>query len=85
MTTAPTRTACGERLQQIAADLRQVGQGAAAETVLRDVDGFALYLVFEVVERLAQHWRKMGGSNLCRLVLAGVRFADGQMANEMAA
>jgi transposase-like protein len=125
--TAPTRAACRQRLEQIAADLRGAGHEAAAETVLRDLDEFltfydfpqehwlhlrttnpiesifagvrlrtnvtkrlpnadnALYLVFKVVERLAQHWRKITGSNLCRLVLAGVRFVDGQMTEEMAA
>jgi putative transposase len=45
----------------------------------------ALYLVFKVVQRLSQHWRKITGSNLCRLVLADVRFVDGQIANERAA
>ncbi len=125
--TAPTRTACQQRLEQIAADLRQAGQEAAAETVLRDLDDLltfydfpqehwlhlrttnpiesifagvrlrtnvtkhlpnadnALYLVFKVVQRLAQHWRKITGSNLCQLVLTRVRFVDGQMAEEMAA
>ena len=39
----------------------------------------ALYLVIKVVGRLSQHWRKITGSNLCQLVLAGVRFVDGQM------
>ena len=124
---APTRAACQQRLEQVAADLRQAGQEAAAETVLRDLDEFltfyafpqehwlhlrttnpiesifagvrlrtnvtkrlpnvdnALYLVFKVVERLSQHWRKVSGSNLCQLVLGGTRFVDGQMASEMAA
>ena len=45
----------------------------------------ALCLVFKIVQRLAQHWRKVTGSNLCGLVLAGVRFVDGQMVNQMAA
>jgi len=45
----------------------------------------ALYLVFKVVGRLSQHWRKVTGSNLCGLVPAGVRFVDGQMASRMAA
>ena len=126
-TTAATRSACQERLEQIAASLRQAGQEAAAETVLRDLEDFltfydfpqehwlhlrttnpiesifagvrlrtnvtkrlpnvhnALYLVFKVVGRLSQHWRKVTGSNLCGLVLAGVRFVDGQMAQQMAA
>ncbi len=45
----------------------------------------AVYLVFKIVQRLAQHWRKITGSNLCRLVLAGRCFADGQLANERVA
>lgn len=126
-TTAATRSACQERLEQIAASLRQAGQEVAAETVLRDLEDFltfydfpqehwlhlrttnpiesifagvrlrtnvtkrlpnvhnALYLVFKVVGRLSQHWRKVTGSNLCGLVLAGVRFVDGQMTQQMAA
>jgi len=125
--TAPTRAACQEALEQIAAELRQAGHEAAAETVLRDLDDFltfydfpqehwqhlrtsnpiesvfagvrlrtnvtkrlpnvnnAVSLVFKIVQRLAQHWRKITGSNLCGLVLAGVRFVDGQMAQSMAA
>jgi len=125
--TAPTRAACQAALEQIAAELRQAGHEAAAETVLRDLDDFltfydfpqehwqhlrtsnpiesvfagvrlrtnvtkrlpnvnnAVSLVFKIVQRLAQHWRKITGSNLCGLVLAGVRFVDGQMAQSMAA
>ena len=39
----------------------------------------ALYLVFKIVERLSQHWRRVGGSNLCSLVLEGKRFVDGRL------
>jgi transposase-like protein len=45
----------------------------------------AVCLVYKIVQRLAQHWRKITGSNLCGLVLAGVRFVDGQMAQSIAA
>ena len=45
----------------------------------------AVYLVFKIIQRLAQHWRKITGSNLCGLVLAGVTFVDGQMAQPLAA
>jgi putative transposase len=45
----------------------------------------AVYLVFKIVQRLAQHWRKVTGSNLCGLVLAGIRFVDGHIAQYMAA
>lgn len=125
--TAPTRLACRERLEQIAAELRQAGHAAAAETVLRDLDDFltfydfpqehwqhlrttnpiesvfagvrlrtnvtkripnvnnAVCLVFKIIQRLAQHWRKIIGSNLCGLVLAGVKFVDGQTAQPKAA
>jgi len=37
-TTAATRAACRKQLEQIAADLRQAGQEAAADTLLRDLD-----------------------------------------------
>jgi len=124
--TAPTRAACCERLEQIAAALCPAGHEAAAETVLRDLDdlltfydcpqehwqplrttnpieaifagvrlrtnvakrlpnvGHAVCLVFKIVQRLAQRWRKITGSNLCGLVLAGVPFVDGQMAQPLA-
>ena len=39
----------------------------------------AVYLVFKVVQRLSQHWRRVGGSNLCHLVLEGKRFVNGQL------
>jgi len=42
-------------------------------------------LVYKIVQRLAQRWRKITGSNLCGLVLAGVSFEDGQMAQSLAA
>jgi putative transposase len=37
----------------------------------------AVCLVFKVVQRLARNWRRITGSNLCRLVLAGAPFVDG--------
>jgi transposase-like protein len=125
--TAPTRAACRERLEQMAAALREAGQGPAAETVLRDPDDFltfydfpeehwlhlrttnpiesvfagvrlrtkvakripnannAVYLVYKIIQRLSQHWRRITGANLCGLVAAGVRFEDGQMVLPMAA
>jgi transposase-like protein len=118
---APTRQACRDRLEAIAADLRQAGQAAAAETVLRDLDDFltfydilqehwthlrttnpiesifagvrlrtevtkhapnrenAQYLVFKLIERLRQNWRRITGSTLCQLVLRGRTFVDGQL------
>jgi transposase-like protein len=38
----------------------------------------ALYLVFKIVERLADHWRTLnGGATIMTLLLAGARFRDG--------
>jgi len=125
--TAPTRAACRQALERIAAELRQAGHEAAAETVLRDVEDLltfydfpqehwqhlrttnpiesifagvrlrthiakrlpnvnnAVCLVYKIVQRLAQHGRKITGSSLCGLVVAGVTFEDGQMAQPLAA
>lgn len=44
-----------------------------------------VYLVYKVVERLAGHWRRITGSNLCQLVLEGKRFVDGRLAEKVAA
>ena len=119
--TAANRTEAKRQLEAIAADLRQAGQAAAAETVLRDLDDFltfydfpqehwihlrttnpiesifagvrlrtnvtkhapnrenAQYLVFKVIERLSQNWRRITGSNLCELVLSGRTFVDGRL------
>ncbi len=45
----------------------------------------ALYLVFKVIGRLSDHWRKITGANLCQLVLEGKRFADGRLVDTIAA
>jgi putative transposase len=39
----------------------------------------AQYLVFKLIGRLSQNWRRITGANLCQLVLSGRRFADGQL------
>jgi transposase-like protein len=39
----------------------------------------AQYLVFKLIERLSQNWRRITGSNLCQLVLSGRRFVDGKL------
>lgn len=39
----------------------------------------AQYLVFKLIERLSQNWRRITGANLCQLVLSGRRFVDGQI------
>lgn len=45
----------------------------------------AVYLVWNVVERLGQHWRALnGGQTVMTLVLAGRRFADGILQPEEA-
>ena len=124
---AQTRTECQARLEEIARDLREADQSAAAETVLRDLADFltfydfpqehwshlrttnpiesvfagvrlrtnvtkrlpnrdnALYLVFKVVNRLSEHWRRITGTNLCQLVLDGKRFVDGKLIEAAAA
>jgi transposase-like protein len=124
---ASTRAECERRIRAIAADLRQAGQEAAAETMLRDLEDFltfydfpqehwvhlrttnplesifagvrlrtdvakqhpnrqnATFLVFKVVQRLARNWRRITGSNLCRLVVAGRLFADGKLVEGEAA
>lgn len=39
----------------------------------------AQYLVFKLIERLSQNWRRITGGNLCQLVLSGRRFVDGHL------
>jgi putative transposase len=124
---ATSREECRRRLEEIARGLREVGQGPAAETVLREIEDFltfyefpeehwvhlrttnpiesvfagvrlrtdvtkrlpnrenALYLVFKVVQRLSQNWRRITGANLCRLVLDERPFIDGKLLEELAA
>lgn len=45
----------------------------------------AQYLVFKLIERLSQNWRRITGCNLCQLVLSGRRFLDGKLADLEAA
>ena len=45
----------------------------------------ALYLVFKVVQRLSESWRRTTGANLCELVLEERPFADGRLVKEVAA
>ena len=44
-----------------------------------------VYLVFKVAQRLSRNWRRITGSNLCQLVLAGKPFVDGKLAEVVAA
>ena len=39
----------------------------------------AQYLIFKLIERLSQNWRRVTGSNLCQLVLSGRQFTDGRL------
>jgi putative transposase len=39
----------------------------------------AQYLIFKVIERLSQNWRRVTGSNLCQLVVSGRTFTDGRL------
>jgi putative transposase len=99
----------------------EVGQSAAAETLLRDLDDFLAFydfpqehwlhlrttnpiesifagvrlrtdvtkrgpiweyvqfLVFKLIDRLSQNWRRISRSSLCQLVLSGRRFSDDQL------
>ena len=45
----------------------------------------ALYLVFKVVQRLSQNWRRITGANLCQLVLDERPFVDGKLVEALAA
>lgn len=45
----------------------------------------AQYLVFKLIERLSQNWRRITGSNLCQLVLSGRQFVDGTLVDREAA
>ena len=66
--TAPTRSACQQRLEEIAADLRQAGQEAAAETVLRDLGDFLTFYDFP-----QEHWLHLRTTNPIESIFAGVR------------
>jgi len=44
----------------------------------------ALYLVFKIVQRLATHWRVLnGGATVMTLILAGARFRDGVLVQQL--
>ena len=120
MLEAATQADCERLRDQDVAALRAVGQGPAADTVLRDWEDFVtfyrfptehwvhlrtsnplesvfagvrlrteatkrmrsreatLYLIFKLVQRLAERWRVLnGGATLMALVLEGAVFIDG--------
>ena len=66
--TAPTRTGCREELERIAAGLRQTGQSAVAETVVRDMDDFLTFYDFP-----QEHWLHLRTTNPIESIFAGVR------------
>jgi putative transposase len=44
-----------------------------------------MYLIYKLIERLSRNWRRANGPNLCKLVLDGVRFVDGNLVDLVAA
>ena len=44
----------------------------------------ALYLVFKLVQRLSENWRRITGANLCQLVLDERPFVDGKLGEALA-
>ena len=66
--TAPTCAICRERLERIAAELRQAGHEAAAETVLRDVEDFLTFYDFP-----QEHWQHLRTTNPIESTFATVR------------
>jgi putative transposase len=67
-TKAASRAEARRQLEAIAADLRQAGQAAAAETVLRDVDDFLTFYDFP-----QEHWVHLRTTNPVESIFAGVR------------
>jgi transposase-like protein len=65
---ASTRADCLRQLEAIAEGLRQVGQGAAAETVLREVEDFLTFYDFP-----QEHWVHIRTTNPLESIFAGVR------------
>jgi len=45
----------------------------------------AQYLVFKLIDRLSQNWRRITGSNVGQLVLSGSTFIDGRLVDREAA
>lgn len=68
MAEAPTRAACEQLRDAYVGALRATGQGAAAETVLRDWETFVTFYHFP-----AEHWLHLRTSNPLESVFAGVR------------
>jgi len=66
--TAPTRSASQQCLEETAADLRQAGQEAVAETVLRDLGDLLTFYDFP-----QEHWLHLRTTNPIESISAGVR------------
>ena len=68
MMEAPTRAECERVRDAYVAELRARGQGAAADTVLRDWDDFVTFYRFP-----QEHWVHLRTSNPIESIFAGVR------------
>ncbi len=65
---APTRTACEARRDELGLWLHAAGQDQAAETLYRDWDAFTTFYDFP-----AEHWLHLRTSNAIESVFSGVR------------
>jgi putative transposase len=65
---AATRTACEQRRDAYVAELREAGQGQAADCVLRDWEDFVRFYQFP-----KEHWVHLRTSNPIESIFAGVR------------
>jgi transposase-like protein len=68
MSEAPTQADCERLRDAYVAELRAMGQGAAAETVLRDWEDFVTFYRFP-----KEHWLHLRTSNPIESIFAGVR------------
>jgi putative transposase len=68
MMAAPTRVACERLRDAYVAELRAQGQGAAADTVVRDWEDFVTFYRFP-----QEHWLHLRTSNPIESIFAGVR------------
>ena len=68
MTESETQALCEERREAYVAGLRSKGQGAAAETVLRDWEDFVTFYHYP-----KEHWVHLRTSNPIESIFSGVR------------
>ena len=71
MAESETRALCEERRDVYVAGLRSLGQGAAAETVLRDWEDFVTFYHYPKVHWV--HWVHRRTSNPIESIFSGVR------------